>query len=355
MFEMDTAGENTTKISGVYNVIVIGIPGAGKSELVNYIWNKKVAKTGVGLPVTKRGFKKYELDLGGLPFNLYDSWGMEIGKLSEWTALLDEELEAHGVDKPVEEWIHTVLYCINAGGKRIQPSEIGIIRRLQKANYDVIIVLTQVDLIDEEAEAEQVENILKALEGTVPVVPVCSVLKKRRGAPPIKPFGRGELIMAITNRFWDSILARLPARCSALVKEHLDKCLRLDGLTNEKIVLIVQEEIMTTFGLYQKIMAKLGSLQLIDDKISIPEIVTKKMQIINEQISGFYVKSHCVLLIPEASLFVWASWLVLAIAEKAALNGKLSDIRRQLSTVEAKVKAFLEHARREQEEITKSS
>jgi predicted GTPase len=107
-----------------YNVAIVGITGVGKSALVNYLFGERVAATGLGRPVTKRGFASYEFRIGELPVKLFDSWGLEVDKVDEWMKSLNEELSLRGTDRPAEEWFHTILYCINAAGRRLLGKQI---------------------------------------------------------------------------------------------------------------------------------------------------------------------------------------------------------------------------------------
>ncbi|NES17949.1 MAG: hypothetical protein F6K41_03260 [Symploca sp. SIO3E6] len=163
-----------------YNAAVVGITGVGKSALLNYLFGEKVAATGLGRPVTKRGFKSYDFEIGKgkLPVKLFDSWGLEIDRVDEWMESLDEELSLRGTDRPAEEWFHTILYCINAAGSRLQDTEIKVIKRFLESKYQVVVILTKADLLNEEEEALFAHTIRQHIHKDLPVIAACSESRK---------------------------------------------------------------------------------------------------------------------------------------------------------------------------------
>lgn len=206
-----------------YNVAVVGITGVGKSSLINYLYGEKVAKTGIGKPITKRGFQNYEFTIGDLPVKLFDSWGLEINKVDEWMKELDKELDKRGIDRPADEWFHTILYCINAGGGRIQERDRDIIKRFLKNKYQVIVVITRADTISKEEEVKFSQEIREYLQQeNLSIIAVCSESKKDRRGNTIEVFGKKEVEKQIYSNFWDTIIARLPQHCRNVVEKYLD-------------------------------------------------------------------------------------------------------------------------------------
>ena len=164
-----------------YNVVIAGKTGVGKSSLINYLYGENVMKTGVGKPVTQRGFEPVECQINEMPVKLFDSWGLEVGKDEEWLKMLEEELKRRDTGKPVQDWFHSVFYCIGASGLRIEDFDIKIIDKFSKANYKVVIALTKADTISEDAEREFIEIIKKELSMPASIIPVCSEEKRAEG------------------------------------------------------------------------------------------------------------------------------------------------------------------------------
>ena len=126
------------------NLLIMGQTGTGKSSLLNYVFGTDF-KTGAGKPVTGEGFYEQETEIASQKVRVFDSWGLEPGKLEEWQKLIDKQLAEHGADKPMEEWFHTVIYCIQAGSARVQDIDLEMISAFINKGYRVSIVLTKAD------------------------------------------------------------------------------------------------------------------------------------------------------------------------------------------------------------------
>ena len=126
------------------NLLVMGQTGTGKSSLLNYIFGTNF-ETGTGRPVTGEGFYEQETEINGQKIRVYDSWGLEPGKLEQWDALIREKLDEHGSDKPMEEWFHTIIYCIQAGSARVQDIDVQMINTFLDKGYRITVLLTKSD------------------------------------------------------------------------------------------------------------------------------------------------------------------------------------------------------------------
>lgn len=157
----------------IYNFVILGKSGTGKSSLINHFFNQEIAKVGQGKPVTGKEFEKFKLKEANLEINIYDSWGIEGGKTNEWTSYLKEFIDSRKREN-ISDWIHTAVYCIAAESKRLEDFERDIINQLVKEELNPIIVIAKSDL-----DSEQI--FLKSIIREYPklsVVAICNVEKQ---------------------------------------------------------------------------------------------------------------------------------------------------------------------------------
>ena len=201
----------------ICNVLIMGKTGTGKSTLLNYLCDKKIADTGTGKPVTGEGIYEYKVNINNQEVRLFDSWGIEAGKTERWKQLIAEALKEHGVQKSMEDWFHCVIYCIQAGGGRVEDIDSEIIQRFLKDGYHLTIILTKADQVAEDDEAKMKEVILKEISGAVKaekrgllkVVATCAEQKKTRSGE-TNPFGKEEAIATIFEGWKETIIDRMP-------------------------------------------------------------------------------------------------------------------------------------------------
>lgn len=203
-----------------YNAVIVGQTGVGKSSLINYLYGQNIAEAGVGKPVTKNGFHAYDFKINGLPVCVFDSWGLEADKYNDWMSELDKEFQQRGVNESAEKWFHSVFYCIQAGGARLQDCDITIIKKFMAENYKVSVVLTkcdQVSLEQEEILRTALQNEIKGIS----VIPICNVkMQTRMGVT--EPFGKEDVERQAFNDFFDSLILRLPLRCKSIMEDTLE-------------------------------------------------------------------------------------------------------------------------------------
>ncbi|QEW04633.1 GTPase family protein [Microbacterium lushaniae] len=124
---------------GRFNLAIIGSSGVGKSSLVNAVFGRDWAKVGTGLPVT-RGVQYYHDESLGI----WDVEGFEIGSKLSPAVQLRGHLKIIS-ERPANEQISVVWYCVNASSARLQQPEIDMIRELDAQGLPVVLVLTKVD------------------------------------------------------------------------------------------------------------------------------------------------------------------------------------------------------------------
>lgn len=123
-----------------FNLAVLGGTGVGKSTLVNAVFGKTLAATGVGRPVTQ-GINYYYDQ--ATAFGLYDFQGVE-----SFAALNDfiknfEKIYLERISEDPSSAIHGVWYCIKASDRRFDEQQEAAIRRLAAIPVPVTLVVTQ--------------------------------------------------------------------------------------------------------------------------------------------------------------------------------------------------------------------
>lgn len=186
------------------NVLILGKSGAGKSSLLNYLWGIEKAKTGIGKPVTEKGptgIHTYDpVKLNGHDVVISDSWGLEADKADEWLKTVMPALEKHEASPNVEDWFHTVIYCIGASSARIEPFETReVVSRLQTAGHTVIFALTKAG----RASKEELAALRKTIGEDIPtnggIIEIETSRETRRNGTVMQQHGKEKLLEAITK------------------------------------------------------------------------------------------------------------------------------------------------------------
>ena len=264
----------------IYNVLVIGKTGTGKSGFINYLFGKEVAQSDAGRPQTKEGFHEHTLKIQDLPpVNVFDSWGLEADKHEKWMELLNKELEKRGTSKPAQEWFHSVFYCIQASGHRVEPADVAIVNRLIEQKYPVTILLTKSDLVGLEDEKKMQKTVSQEFQGKVKAIPICIGAETRSGKT--DSFGRDKVIASMKSNCYLGLANRLPLHLRGILDKnltqwekealliiksvgYLDKEEKLNELKElaEKKFKYIPEEVMetafSTMRLYEKILTWTG-------------------------------------------------------------------------------------------------
>ncbi len=127
---------------GCVNIAIFGRTGVGKSTLINAVFGSKVAKTGVGKPVTE-GMDYYQHPNGIL--GIFDSQGFEMGEAGEALIKKMGQIVHERRDKPLREQIHVVWYCLNANDRRFESGQVEFVKALADLGPPVMMVFTQVE------------------------------------------------------------------------------------------------------------------------------------------------------------------------------------------------------------------
>ena len=126
---------------GRMNLILFGMSGVGKSTLINAVCNRKVAKVGIGKPVTSK-VTYHEHPDGYL--GLWDTVGFELGDEGEEILADVSQIVRERQEGPIKDQIHAVWYCVRASDRRFEKHHERIVQRLSCLGLPVILVLTQV-------------------------------------------------------------------------------------------------------------------------------------------------------------------------------------------------------------------
>lgn len=195
------------------NVLVLGKSGSGKSSFLNFLWGEAIAKADAGRPVTPKEadgrvgiYASPPITRGSLEVVIHDSWGMEADRAEEWNRLLTEASEKHEASDRIEDWFHTILYCISAKGARIEDFEVrSIIQPMIDRGHGVAFVLTKCDV----ASRAEIEGVRAVIEAEVPghggIVEVGSRSQVLRGGRQTDAFGREDAFALIDRNFNENL------------------------------------------------------------------------------------------------------------------------------------------------------
>lgn len=201
------------------NILIIGKSGAGKSTLLKRIF-KINCKTGTGKPVTTQGVHCYQVTVGSMKTLVFDSWGIEAGSTGEWKKLFDQTLKQHGIDQPPEDWFHSIVYCIDASGARIQTFDTNIIKELSESGFRFLIAFTKADLATDAQQEKLKADLVKTGVDLKKILFVSSGGETR--FQKTLPFGIDELKKQMFSGLQETIVQLLPQRCKKLLEEEID-------------------------------------------------------------------------------------------------------------------------------------
>jgi uncharacterized protein (DUF697 family)/GTP-binding protein EngB required for normal cell division len=170
---------------GCFNLAVFGKTGVGKSTLVNAVFGRDVARTGVGSPVT-RGLVYYRHPDGFL--GLYDSEGFETGTAGNAIVEGLRRLVQEHRTRSVDQQIHAAWYLVRWSDRRFEAAQEQFVRELAGLGLPVIVVMTQVPSRDGVVHPDAVE-FARYIEGL---------------GLPIRPHGRVVLTNALSDPFTQS-------------------------------------------------------------------------------------------------------------------------------------------------------
>lgn len=229
------------------NVLVIGRSGVGKSSLLNYLFGREIEKTGAGRPVTEKGIFPHTYQYNNqFTIQLYDTWGLEAGKVNEWKKIILDKVQEHD-KKAISEWFHTIIFCTSLDGDRFLPFEINTVKALMKEHNNVIIAITHCKTPNDSEAIQYRDNQICEKTGISPenVVFVSSVQKKLIGGKETSQFGKEEIFRQVIRNLWSTFKNKLPVVVRMKLKAHISRGTRklLDEVDNHNFIFQRREQI----------------------------------------------------------------------------------------------------------------
>jgi small GTP-binding protein len=122
---------------GLFNIIVLGRPGTGKSTLINILSNQKRSLEGRGESVTKKMIKYIIKDYN---ISLYDTPGFELDKDINEIIQFINNVQKHLIQR--KNQINMAFYLITEGARDFYDNEKKILKILMEYNIPIFFLLT---------------------------------------------------------------------------------------------------------------------------------------------------------------------------------------------------------------------
>ena len=198
------------------NIVLSGGSGVGKSTLLNAIFGRDRAETGIGRPMTAAA-KWYEEP--GFPVRLLDTRGLERGHFSRTIGELEAALQQGRTQSRAQDQLHILWLCIDGTGSRIQDSDQQLAAMAKRLELPAIVVVTKAwfdSTLAEKARAEFADP---------PVRSVLSVIAARRtfaGGEGVGPSGLQDLVEQTLRLLPDAQKAAMAAAQRVVLQPKID-------------------------------------------------------------------------------------------------------------------------------------
>ncbi len=205
----------------IFNVVVVGQSGVGKSSFLNYVADDDIFETGVGSAVTKGYFHKHKVTKGNVSYMLYDTEGLEPGKITEWESAILGEIEERDKSYDMSQWFHSLLFCVSAESKRIQPFEIEAIKRMSERGH-VMVLFTKKDKVEPQILEDLKKELYNQVGDQIEVLSVCSVATKFRNGRISAREGLEDVLKMTFVGFWKKMSKMMPHALLSSVLQYED-------------------------------------------------------------------------------------------------------------------------------------
>ncbi|PJK13883.1 GTP-binding protein [Lysobacteraceae bacterium NML07-0707] len=165
---------SAVKERGRINILIAGRSGVGKSTLINSVFQKNLAETGQGRPVTK-GIR--EISREDVPISIFDTRGLEMSEFKETISGLERLIKERCDDQNPNRHIHAAWLCIQEDGRRVEDAEIELhnmlsqhvplITVITKARSDVGFRSKVIELLPKSRNVLRVRAISEELDGGI--------------------------------------------------------------------------------------------------------------------------------------------------------------------------------------------
>lgn len=199
------------------NIALSGGSGVGKSTLLNAIFGRDLADTGIGKPVTAAA-KWYEEPR--FPVRLLDTRGLERGDFSRTIGELEAALQQGRTRSHAQDQPHVLWICIDGTSSRIQDSDQQLVSMAKRLELPVIVVVTKAWFDSTLAEKARVEF------SDPPVRSVVSVIAARRtfaGGEVVGPSGLQDLVEQTLRLLPDAQKAAMAAAQRVVLQPKIDQ------------------------------------------------------------------------------------------------------------------------------------
>ncbi|QYJ21057.1 50S ribosome-binding GTPase [Achromobacter sp. ES-001] len=131
--------QKATTERGHINILIAGRSGVGKSTLINAVFQKNLAETGQGRPVTQN---TREISRDGVPITIFDTRGLEMSQFRETLSELEKVIKDRSNEKDSNRHIHAAWLCIQEDGRRVESAEVDLHNMLAQ-HVPLITVITK--------------------------------------------------------------------------------------------------------------------------------------------------------------------------------------------------------------------